>query len=538
MARYWTLKYLLIISASVAWMAGCRERPKTVSSPVDVPPVTIAPPPPVEPNVETLVNRAGTLCEGAFSSRTAAVSAGLRAGTLTPGSLLVVRSGSSAAESSWSHRPIILEGASSEVPFLEAPTARDVKCLVCIREIETLVGSYTDGSPAYRVNWLVRLVREADGEVLAQTSLAGRQPPRKIYRSADEGARAVHGDDQRKALFRWLAAGFEPGQVLWLDGEVKSFSLAPDGKTVATLIGAFTKTTDRESRVSFGSEDRLEVWDLTTGRKKAAFGTREKSVYSVALSPDGRTLAAGVSEESEGLWADATVKLWDVASGKELRALRGHAEPVDALAFSPDGALLATGSRDRTVKTWSLATGEEVSMLAEQLTRSPSLAFAPDGRTLATDDQEKSIVVWDLSTGKPHRVLRGHTGGATGLAFSRDGRTLVSGSFDKTANLWDLETGEVVRTFTGHAEGILAIALSPDGTTLAAGGSDHTIKLWELSSGKAVRTLRGHMGSVVRVAYSPDGRSLVSGSRDATIRVWNLSGNSSDSRGVTRASDR
>src|SRR5262249_24081302 len=50
-------------------------------------------------------------------------------------------------------------------------------------------------------------------------------------------------------------------------------------------------------------------------------------VYSVAFSPDGKTLASGG-------W-DRTVKLWDVASGQERATLKGHTSSVLSVAFSP-----------------------------------------------------------------------------------------------------------------------------------------------------------------------------------------------------------
>src|SRR5207245_294791 len=46
------------------------------------------------------------------------------------------------------------------------------------------------------------------------------------------------------------------------------------------------------------------------------------------------------------------------------RAFQGHDKPVNSVAVSPDGKLVASGSSDNTVKLWSLQSGE---LLATQL---------------------------------------------------------------------------------------------------------------------------------------------------------------------------
>ena len=74
------------------------------------------------------------------------------------------------------------------------------------------------------------------------------------------------------------------------------------------------------------------------------------AVWSVAFSPDGKTLASGSS--------DQTVHLWEVSSGQCLKTLQGHTSRSRSVAFSPDGKTLASGSDDQTVRLWEVSSGQ------------------------------------------------------------------------------------------------------------------------------------------------------------------------------------
>ncbi len=276
------------------------------------------------------------------------------------------------------------------------------------------------------------------------------------------------------------------------------------------------------------------------------------NVLSVALSPDGKTVASGSK--------DKTIKLWEVSSGDLLQTLRAHRGTVQALAFSPDGTFLASGSEDNTVKLWNIEEGkvketlkeppesfltnlieilkgEQKNLLILEDHKVFSVAFSPNGERLAAGNWNRNIMLWEVHSGTVLQLINGrfkhfwepkgddrggHTNSVNSVAFSPDGRTLASGGFDKVIKLWDVETGTLLKTFKGHGDAVLSVTFSPDGKVLASGSYDKSIKLWEIVSGKILQTMRGHQKAVTSVNFRPDGQILASGSFDRTVKLWEV----------------
>ncbi len=240
----------------------------------------------------------------------------------------------------------------------------------------------------------------------------------------------------------------------------------------------------------------------------------DRSVYSVAISPDEQTLASGSG--------DKTIKIWNLSSGQEIRTLTGHSYSVSSVAISPDAQTLASGSSDKTIKIWNLSSGQEIRTLTGHSRRVRSVAISPDGQTIASGSDDKTIKIWNLFTGQEIRTLTGHSKTVFSVAISPDGQTIASGSY-KTIKIWNLSSGQEIRTLTGHFKTVFSVAISPDGQTIASGSDDKTIKIWNLFTGQEICTLTGHSDSVRSVAISPDGQTIASSSDDKTIKIWNLS---------------
>ena len=175
-----------------------------------------------------------------------------------------------------------------------------------------------------------------------------------------------------------------------------------------------------------GRERPARNWPPSTGHKD--------EVYSVAFSPDGKTLASGS--------LDKTIKLWEVATGKERATFEGHSDGVTSVAFSPDGKTLASGSDDTTIKLWDVATGKEQATFKGHKDPVVSRGFQSGRQDLASGSEDKSSSsgTWQRARNGPRS--RGIQNVVSSVAFSPDGKTLASGSRDNTIRLWDVKTGK------------------------------------------------------------------------------------------------
>jgi WD40 repeat protein len=88
----------------------------------------------------------------------------------------------------------------------------------------------------------------------------------------------------------------------------------------------------------------VQVWGVEKGDAIASLKGNKRGPRTVTFLSDCRVVAVGGS--------DGKVRLWDVQTGKLQETLGGHTDEVYSIACSPDGKTLASVSQDETLRLW------------------------------------------------------------------------------------------------------------------------------------------------------------------------------------------
>lgn len=294
-----------------------------------------------------------------------------------------------------------------------------------------------------------------------------------------------------------------PGPINRVAGDISrvvSVALSPNGKTIA--IGS--------------SDGRIYLRDLDTIENKITLSGHKRQVWSLAFSSDGKTLVSGS--------IDQTIRLWDVNTGEQKKTLTGHTNWVRSVALRPDGKTISSASSDGTIRFWDADTGSFQNTITGYRSGA-EIRFSTNGQTIMIGYGDGAIRFWDANTGqhiKTDNAFRDamSSGAVRNISFTPDGKTLAWG--DAGMRLWDADTNEQKMILTISEWGNHSVGLSPDGKTIAiAFDKDNLIKLWDMHTSEQRLTLTTrHTKSVFRLAFSPDSKTLASTSEDNTIRLW------------------
>ncbi len=312
------------------------------------------------------------------------------------------------------------------------------------------------------------------------------------------------------AVQLWRTDDWTQAAVLPHEGQLNAISFSPDG-TLATV--------DQNGRISF--------WNGQTWKRDGPPVEGKLGISSLAFSPDGTLLVAGIHRAAGG--GEQAAHVWDVGNRSLKASLAGRQREVSTVAWS-SGNVIATGSSDGSVQLWdggSFAQTETLHTAGSVI----MIAFSDDGqKLLATTSRTNAVHVWETASSRLLRAIKGHSRYVHGAAFVNDDKEIWSSSADFTVKAWDwtrcepsirLENKLVGRDDGSYSHGKLAF--SRDDRLVTAFRDTKRLSHWRPAIGAAA-TQQSDPRTGPSSALSDDGKFLVEITRDEAgppiLRMW------------------
>ncbi|MBI2927346.1 MAG: protein kinase [Verrucomicrobia bacterium] len=269
---------------------------------------------------------------------------------------------------------------------------------------------------------------------------------------------------------------------------------------------------------SFNHE--VNLWNVADFRFQVRFYGHLDEAWSVAVSPDGRTVASGGQ--------DRLVLLWDSHWRPPEQRIEGEFNVSDPV-FKRDGRWLALRGQNDRVEVWDLRDNRLVKSLPDA---GVPLGFTESDAGLLTLTRT-NLLVWDTRTWQPAKPVGlgfvvamspGWPGGSAPLA-SLGGHLLALADANDIVHVLNVNSRNEAGSIPAR---ILSLALSADGRWLAvADASDEGMgifHLWELLAGKPVKksSHQAHARETANLSFSPDSRRLASFGVDSLAKVWSV----------------
>lgn len=238
-------------------------------------------------------------------------------------------------------------------------------------------------------------------------------------------------------------------------------------------------------------------------------------VVALAVSPDGKQIAAGTDA--------GNIEIWPRAGGKPV-AIQAHDRTVGSVAWL-DGAIWSAGG-DAWLRAWKpdgtllreipTIKGLSVQFLAVAAGSARGVTWALHRG--AKGSEAGRLWLWDLVKGDAAAEPDRHDGPLTSIAFSPDGARLATGSEDATVRLWQTKSGRPLAALTSHQGPVNVVAFDRGGEVVFSAGADAYLHAWRFADDRDDRLLGPIGGEVNALAFTADGQRVVTG--DEVGRVW------------------
>lgn len=339
-------------------------------------------------------------------------------------------------------------------------------------------------------------------------------------------------------------------QSFWL-GHMKTVAVAAAAMVFllgggTMLITAMVPNPPKTQAVTVPVDQEVAAAGPKSWQEQSAKTWNGEIVTSMALTPDGKTLAVGKF--------DGTAVLIDTRNGREIGTVGAKIEPKNqrlpagfpapgqgngfgggALGVNPPAVGGFGGGGVGAIGNFGGGMGG-IGVMGHL----SCMAFSPNGKQLAAGNAGSGIDVWDVATQRAGKPIT--TGDANRtiqtLAYAPDGKSLVAaGSVIKDATQtvgwvkqWDM-TGQVLTSYEAKTpSSIQSLSFAPDGGSVAFaelslqfrpdGTTDSPVKLLDLKTSKVIWQSDPKTDGAVSLVPDPTGKVLAITTTDGNVRMW------------------
>ena len=272
--------------------------------------------------------------------------------------------------------------------------------------------------------------------------------------------------------------------------DVSALAMSEDGRVVAAA----------------GADGVVRIWGDAT-QPPAVWSKHGAGTTAVSLSADGATVAAG--------GADGRVIVGAVG-GRDKQVSRDHGGAVRAVALSSDGRVLASAGVDKQLRIAFLA--ERRKWVLPHRADVPIKALAFSGGGAFVDCLGDDGWIWRVRTDERRGALLPTAAAVTHFATTPSGAPLAV-----------YGPGQPLRVFVGPEQparelstrAVTALAVSGDGRSVLAAGADQSVRQWKVRQ-RAESTYQLRDAIVLAMGYTPVGSRLAIGTSTGVVRLWDL----------------
>lgn len=336
--------------------------------------------------------------------------------------------------------------------------------------------------------------------------------------------------------------------------------------------------------IAVGNSNGVLLYDHNDLKKEPVLlALNDTPVFHLAVSRNGKWLAAYGGQSQYNVGTGGRVTVWDVTSRKQIMSAVSFAVK---LQFSPDDSQLIgytpfwSRYYDRVVTVWDVATGNHVAHAQNMLLmrfQSGAFRIGQKLNVMGLTDQDGLISLWaldrynffnskgqvppqstNIANMRPKDYIEiAHSGEllsvriGTTIWIVNALRRLFVDRIDLSPNEYDdpliksytdpggyfypdfisrLEIRDdrthIVERYPNRTAAILPgsradyASFSPDDRSIAIVDMQAQTTVYDIESGQAKFSLQGHEGKVLQVHFSPDSRWIATSGADRTVRIW------------------